>query len=52
MFSPGDYFFINSLALPGTNFNTGVSLQSLHPNKLGTDIYAAVMRARLNGVYP
>lgn len=30
----------------------GVSRQSVHPNYLGTDLYADVMEDALTGVYP
>jgi hypothetical protein len=50
--SPGDKPDLE-LPLPGPDFGVRLgSQQSVHPNELGTDLYASVMEAALTGVYP
>jgi hypothetical protein len=49
--TPGDQVLLE-VPTPGPNFGLNVSQQSIHPNMLGTDIYASVMESALNGVYP
>ncbi len=49
--TPGDKPMI-TIPVPGPNFGLGVSMQSVHPNKFGTDLYARVMESTLTGVYP
>lgn len=44
--TPGDQPLID-WPLPGPNFQKGVSLQSYHPNKAGTTIYASVFMQAL-----
>jgi hypothetical protein len=49
--TPGDQVLLE-VPTPGPNFGLNVSQQSIHPNMLGTDIYASVMESALTGVYP
>lgn len=49
--TPGDKPIV-TIPVPGPDFGLGVSVQSVHPNKFGTDLYAEVMNSTLNGVYP
>lgn len=49
--SPGDQVLLQ-FPIPGPDFGVNVSQQSIHPNELGTDIYASVMESTLAGVYP
>lgn len=49
--SPGDQVIFD-VPTPGPNFGFNVSQQSIHPNELGTDLYASVMESTLTGVYP
>ncbi|MFE4470424.1 hypothetical protein ACFRFH_16560 [Leifsonia sp. NPDC056824] len=46
--SPGDYGAYFELGVPGgPNFGMGPSAQSVHPNQLGTDLYANAMNRTL-----
>lgn len=49
--NPGDQVIFD-VPTPGPNFGFNVSQQSIHPNELGTDLYASVMESTLTGVYP
>lgn len=49
--TPGDQPLI-TVPVPGPNFGMNASQQSVHPNSLGTDYYAAAVKEGLVGVYP
>ncbi|NQX15055.1 hypothetical protein [Rathayibacter sp. VKM Ac-2857] len=48
--SPGDDPMVGA-PRPGIDAPLGISQQSVHPNKIGTTLYAEVMQTALKGVY-